>query len=144
MDDIYRAIPHRPPFLFIDRIIELNEKQIVAEKKLPADLDFFKGHYPDFPVMPGVLTCESIFQAGAILLSGKMGDDRSGVPVISRIKDARFKKMVRPDDTLTLTAQIEDIVGNAYYMKGNATVNDSLAVSVSFTCLLAPLEDGTK
>ncbi|VAX22596.1 3-hydroxyacyl-[acyl-carrier-protein] dehydratase, FabZ form [hydrothermal vent metagenome] len=138
-DRILDAIPHRPPFLFIDTIIEMDEKKIVAEKKLTPDLDFFEGHYPDFPVMPGVLTLESVFQAGAVLLSQHVDDMESGVPVLTRIKDAKFKKMVRPGDTLTLEARIEDSIKMVFYMKGSARVEGALVVSVSFTCALAPV-----
>ncbi|VAX17077.1 3-hydroxyacyl-[acyl-carrier-protein] dehydratase, FabZ form [hydrothermal vent metagenome] len=141
-DQILDAIPHRPPFLFIDAIIEMDEKKIVAEKKLTPDLDFFEGHYPDFPVMPGVLTMECVFQAGAVLLSQHVDGMESGVPVLTRIKDAKFKKMVRPGDTLTLEAQIEDSIKTVFYMKGSARVDGALAVSVSFTCALAPVGAG--
>lgn len=143
MDRILRAIPHRPPFLFIDRIIEMDESKIKAEKTLSADLDFFRGHYPHFPVMPGVLTLESVFQAGAILLSRHVDDVSSGVPVLTRIKDARFKKMVRPGDTLVVEAMIEQRVAPAFYMKGTAKVGGALAASVSFTCALAPMEESS-
>jgi 3-hydroxyacyl-[acyl-carrier-protein] dehydratase len=138
-DKILDAIPHRPPFLFIDKIIEMDESKIVAEKKISPDLDFFKGHYPDFPVMPGVLTLESVFQAGAVLLSQHVGDEESGVPVLTRIKDAKFKKMVRPGDTLTLEARIDESIKTVFYMKGSARVDGALVASVSFTCALAPV-----
>lgn len=143
-DQILDAIPHRPPFLFIDRIIEMDETKILAEKRLPPDLDFFEGHYPDFPVMPGVLTLESIFQAGAVLLSQHIDGRESGVPVLTRIKDAKFRKMVRPGDTLTLEARIEESIKTVFYMKGSARVDDALAASVSFTCALAPVGDDGK
>lgn len=141
-DKILDAIPHRPPFLFIDKIIEMDESKIVAEKKVSPDLDFFKGHYPDFPVMPGVLTLESVFQAGAVLLSQHVGDEESGVPVLTRIKDAKFKKMVRPGDTLTLEARIDESIKSVFYMKGSARVDGELVASVSFTCALAPVGQG--
>ncbi len=137
MDDIIlRAIPHRPPFLFVDRVVEMDESRIVAEKTLDPGLDFFRGHYPDFPIMPGVLTCESVFQAGAILLSGHVGADAQGVPVLTRIRDAKFRAMVRPGDTLTLEVEIKERVDPAFYMKGSAKVNDKLVVSVTFTCAM--------
>lgn len=141
-ESILGAIPHRPPFLFVDKIIEMDESHILAEKKLPPDLDFFKGHYPDFPVMPGVLTLESVFQAGAVLLSQHVEGMESGVPVLTRIKDAKFKKMVRPGDTLTLEARIEDSVKTVFYMKGSARVDGALVASVLFTCALAPVGEG--
>jgi 3-hydroxyacyl-[acyl-carrier-protein] dehydratase len=142
MIDVSRMIPHRPPFLFVDRALELDDKRIVAEKYLSPDLDFFKGHYPGFPLMPGVLTCEAIFQAGAILIGNKTlaGDELHGVPALTRIRDAKFKKMARPGDTLLLTVEVEDRVGPAFFMKGSATIGGQIAVSVTFTCALVKIE----
>ena len=68
LDFITGRIPHRPPFLWLDRVLELTGESIRAEKTIPADLDIFKGHYPDYPLMPGVLLCEAVFQAGALLV----------------------------------------------------------------------------
>ncbi|MGK7346586.1 MAG: 3-hydroxyacyl-ACP dehydratase FabZ [Candidatus Nitrospinota bacterium M3_3B_026] len=135
--DIYGAIPHRPPFLFVDKVTEAGEKKIRAEKVFGADLEFFKGHYPHFPVAPGALILESIFQAGAILVSGMAPDPGRGVPVVARIKDAKFRKMVRPGDVLEIEVELEDTLGSAFYMKGRARVDGELAASVSFTCALA-------
>ncbi|MBI5815180.1 MAG: 3-hydroxyacyl-ACP dehydratase FabZ [Nitrospinae bacterium] len=137
--DIASAIPHRPPFLFVDRVVEMDDKRIVAEKYLSPDLDFFKGHYPHFPVMPGALTMESVIQAGAILLSmaAGAGDVSKGTPVLVRVRDAKFKKMIRPGDTITLEAELVERVANAFMMKGTAKVAGETAVSVQFTCAMA-------
>ena len=66
---IAERIPHRPPFLWLDRVVAIDEAAIRAEKTVPEDLDLFRGHYPGYPLMPGVLLCEAVFQAGAVLLS---------------------------------------------------------------------------
>ena len=135
--DIYKAIPHRPPFLFVDRVLEISDARIVAEKDLPPGLDFFKGHYPHFPIMPGALTLESIFQAGAILLSGAVRDaEKSGVPAVTRVKDAKFKRMVLPGDTLRLEVELTERLGPAFYMSGKAMVSNSTVAAVHFTCAL--------
>ncbi len=138
IEDIYRAIPHRPPFLFVDRVIEMDEKRIVAEKRLSPDLDFFKGHYPDFPIMPGALLCESVFQAGAILLSQHFDEKTGDVPAVTRIKDAKLKKMVRPGDVIRIEAELVDRLGFAFYMKGKVLSDGKLAASLSFTCAMIP------
>lgn len=140
MIDIYKAIPHRPPFLFVDRVIEISEEKIVAEKIFPPDHDFYKGHYPHFPVTPGVIVLESVFQAGAILLSQRIKNLEEGVPVLTRIRDAKFKKMARPGDRLELEAEIEDVISNAFYMKGRVRVDGGLVASVVFTCAFAPMD----
>lgn len=139
---VTEAIPHRPPFLFIDDVTSITDEKIEATVTLPADLDVFRGHYPHFPIFPGVLICEAVFQAGAILLSRRVTDPASGVPALTRIRDARFKRMVRPGETLTLTAEVEEVLSNAFYMKGSASVDGQSAVRVLFTCAMAPLPKG--
>ncbi|MCX7045246.1 MAG: 3-hydroxyacyl-ACP dehydratase FabZ [Candidatus Sumerlaeota bacterium] len=137
--EVLAAIPHRPPFLYVDEILEMADKTIVAAKTLDPAEPFFKGHYPDFPLMPGVLVCEAIFQAGAILISKvSAAAKKNGVPVLTRIANAKFKQMVRPGDRLELHAELVDELQNAYYMKGKALVNGKTAVTVEFTCALAP------
>ena len=74
---ITERIPHRPPFLWLDRVLEVSDESITAEKKIPRDLDLFQGHYPDYPLMPGVLLCEAVFQAGALLI-GEMHREEQG------------------------------------------------------------------
>lgn len=142
MIDISRVIPHRPPFLFVDRALELDGKKIVAEKYFSPDLDFFKGHYPGFPLLPGVLACEAIFQAGAILIGNSIltGDERQGVPALTRIRDAKFRRMIRPGDTLRLAVEVEERAGPAFLMKGSAIVDGEVAVNVIFTCALVKIE----
>lgn len=140
MQDVERAIPHREPFLFVDRIIELDGDKIKTEKKLDPDLDFFRGHYPGYPIMPGVLTCEAVFQSGAILLSRHMESEKGKVPVLVRIKNAKFKRMIKPGETILIEAEITERVGGAFYLSGKASVNGELAVTVKFVCTLADYE----
>ncbi|MBI4827207.1 MAG: beta-hydroxyacyl-ACP dehydratase [Nitrospinae bacterium] len=138
--DIQRAIPHRPPFLFIDEVEEITEESITARYTVRPELPALAGHFPSFPVMPGVLAMESVFQAGAILLSEKNAGLGDAIPALTRVRDARFKRMIRPGDVMTVRAEIENIVSTAYYMKGGVEVEGKLAMSVSFTCALAPRE----
>lgn len=142
MIDISRVIPHRPPFLFVDRALQLDDKRIVAEKHLSPDLDFFKGHYPGFQLMPGVLTLEAIFQAGAILIGSRIlaGEDIQGVPALTRIRDAKFRRMIRPGDTLRLEVTLTERAGPAFLMKGSASTGGEVAVNVIFTCALVKIE----
>ena len=73
-EQIQEHIPHRPPFLWLDEVVEMDDQRIVARKKITADLDVFRGHYPGVPVLPGVLQCEAAFQAGARIAPGTMLD----------------------------------------------------------------------
>ena len=116
MEEIYRRIPHRSPFLFVDRIIEINSDDATCELHVREDLDLFKGHYPDNPIFPGVLSCEAVFQTGAIFLSEKIGQEalnsNTVTPVLSRIRDARFKRMIKPGDTIQIRSYFRNKLVN--------------------------------
>ena len=123
-DPIRGAIPHREPFLFVSRVLEQSTDRIVTEWDVSADHDFFRGHYPGSPLLPGVLLCESSVQAGAILCAtGDPRDEVPGdaVPVLTRIRDARFRQMVAPGDTLRFEVSLDERVGPARYMTARVT-----------------------
>ena len=131
-------IPHRPPFLFVDKIIDITEIKITTEKKVNSNESFFKGHYPGNPIMPGVLVCEAVIQSGAILVfstyknSGTSQIGSKGVPVLTRIKDVKFKNIVRPNDLLLIQVELAEKIGGVYFMKGVARVNGKVAVRLEF------------
>ena len=132
-------IPHRPPFLFVDEIVEVDERRILTRKFVDPESDFFRGHYPHQPVMPGVLICEACFQSGALLIASKIGpqDASLDVPVLARITDARFKRIVRPGETLHIEVTLDEELDRAYFMTGRCTVDGKQAVRVVFVCMLA-------
>ncbi len=138
---IKAAIPHREPFLLIDKIVEQEENRIVCQKELSGDEFWFRGHYPDFPLMPGVLLCEAAMQAGAVLLSTYADGD--GVPVATRMRDVRFKRMVRPGDTITLEVTLDEKVSQAFFLTARVTVAKELAMRMQFTCTLAKISEPT-
>lgn len=140
MEQILKAIPHRPPFLFVDKIVELTETKIKTTKEISPEEPFFKGHYPGNPIMPGVLICESIFQTGAILLSRIIGDIGDGIPVLTRISNAKFKTMVKPGDLLDMEAELVEKVSNAFFLKGSASVAGKIVATVEFAVSLAKAE----
>lgn len=135
--DIYARIPHRPPFLWVDRIVRLQDDCIETEKKIPTDLDTFKGHYPDYPIMPGVLLCEAVFQSGALLIGELLAtkaEDHEAIPVLSRISNARFKRQVLPGDTIRMKVTLKENLGTAWFFKGKVLVDSQVAVAVDFAC----------
>ena len=142
LQEIYARIPHRPPFLWVGRIVDLKENAITAEKHIAPDLSLFKGHYPGYPLMPGVLICEAVFQAGAILmteiLSRRNQDDNGlgahNVPVVTRIYNAKFKRQVLPGDTIYISVVVKEILGPAWLLKGKVLVNNKVALKVEFGC----------
>lgn len=133
------SIPHRPPFLLVDEVVEIDPNRIVTSRFVDPESDFFRGHYPGDPIMPGVLICESIFQSGALLIAHRMSGDGAdeGVPVLTRIRDARFKRIVRPNETMTIEVTLDDAVEHAFNLTGTARVDGELCVRVSFGCMLA-------
>jgi len=138
---ILARIPHRPPFLWLDRVMEITDETIRAEKVVPPDLDIFQGHYPEYPLMPGVLLCEAVFQAGALLIGELIrrealaeGDATGLVPVLTRILGAKFKREVRPGDTMEISATLIERMGPAWLLKGKVRVGGKVAVQVEFAC----------
>ncbi|UUO04817.1 beta-hydroxyacyl-ACP dehydratase [Blastopirellula sp. J2-11] len=134
---IYAAIPHRPPMLLVDEIVRQDEETIVCRKTFHADEYFFQGHYPDFPLVPGVILCEATMQCGAILLS-KFAAEGKGVPVATRLSDVKFKKMIRPGDTIEMEVKLTERMADAFFMQGKATCAGKVAVRFDFACTLAP------
>ncbi len=135
MQDFLQYIPHRPPFLFIDRVLEESENTIVAEKKIDPTEPFFAGHYPGKPVMPGVLIFESIFQAGAIMM-GKRIAAAGKIPVLTRVDNIKLKHAVHPGDTMRIEVTLKDLLRPAAYMAGKATVGSKTAVTLEFSAML--------
>ena len=136
MEEIFNAIPQRPPFLFVDKIIEKSKESIQTQKKLTGEEDFFKGHFPGNPIMPGVLLQEALFQTGAILIGDSSGAGSLGV--VTKVENARFKSLVSPQDTLDIYVSLVDQLENAFYMKGHIKVNGKKVMSAAFTCALIP------
>jgi 3-hydroxyacyl-[acyl-carrier-protein] dehydratase len=134
-EQILAAIPHRPPMLLLDDVVEWEPEQIVCKKTFQADEWFFQGHYPEFPLVPGVLLCEAAMQAGAVLLSKHSKGE--GVPVAGRLNDVKFKRMVRPGDTILIETQLDDRMGEAFFLSAKVTCDGKLAATLSFAVTLA-------
>lgn len=137
MDEVLAAIPQRPPFLFVDKILSREGNTITTQRTLRDDEYFFQGHFPGNPIMPGVLLCEACFQTGAILMGG---EKQPGLGVVARIKDAKFKNFARPGDTLTITVTLDEKLDNAFYMSGTIRIGDKLILKIIFQGALLPQE----
>ncbi|BDD87257.1 3-hydroxyacyl-ACP dehydratase FabZ [Desulfofustis limnaeus] len=142
---ISSLIPHRPPFLWVDKIIATTVNSITAEKRIPDDLEVFSGHYPGRPLLPGVLLCEAIFQTGALLIATileKKSEDNAyqqKIPVLTKITGAKFKRQVLPGDTVQMTVDLIETVASVCFCKGIARVNGKVALKTEFSCaLVAP------
>jgi 3-hydroxyacyl-[acyl-carrier-protein] dehydratase len=138
--EIHAAIPHRKPFLLIDEIVSRTETRIVCRKRFTGDEDFYAGHYPHFPLTPGVLLCEAAMQAGAVLLSEKVPADKKSVPVATRMNDVRFKRPVRPGETIEIEVELTERLADAFFLNAKVTCDGKVAVRFEFACTLAPVE----
>ncbi|MCP4246058.1 MAG: beta-hydroxyacyl-ACP dehydratase [bacterium] len=131
------CIPHRAPFLFIDDVAELSLVRAVTTTRVDPHAAFFAGHYPGNPVMPGVLVCECAFQTGALLMARRAeGQDQASIPVLTRIQEAKFKRVVRPGDLLQIEVQLDEELGEACFMTGRVTVDGKPVLRVTFACAL--------
>jgi 3-hydroxyacyl-[acyl-carrier-protein] dehydratase len=138
LEQIKNAIPHRDPFLLIDEIVEQTESRIVCRKTFTGDEFWYRGHYPDYPITPGVILCEAAMQAGAVLLSELVADAGDCVPVATRANNVQFKQMVLPGETIELEVELTERVSTAFFMKARVTVKGKVACRFDFACTLAP------
>lgn len=126
--------------LLLDEIVVRTENQITCRKTFRPDEFFFQGHYPDYPLVPGVILCEAAMQAGAVLVrkvteATGMGD---AVPIAGRLNDVKFKKMIRPGDTIEIEASLDDRVSDAYFLSGKITHGGKAACTLNFVVKLTP------
>lgn len=129
-EEITKLIPQRPPFLFIDTLVEKGADHIHTQLHLSGEEDFFKGHFPGNPIMPGVLMCEACFQSAAALLSGQAGGD---LGVVTKIEQTKFKRMAKPGDILDIKVERLETVANANYMKATIQISGKAIMQTKFT-----------
>jgi 3-hydroxyacyl-[acyl-carrier-protein] dehydratase len=135
--DIFKILPHRYPFLLIDRVVELiREKRIVAIKNVTINEPFFAGHFPNLPIMPGVLIVEAMAQAGGVLLLSEFEDRNEKLVLFTGIERARFRRPVVPGDTLRIEVNVKVWRGDGGRMEGIAYVEGKKVAEATVSCRL--------
>jgi len=142
--DIFNILPHRYPFLLIDRVLELvHMKRIVALKNVTITEPFFQGHFPGKPIMPGVLIVEAIAQAGGLLLLTEVPNRDEMLMVFTGIEKARFRRPVVPGDQLRIEVEVRAWRITAARLEGKAYVDGKVAAEATVTCRLVPRSVGS-
>ncbi len=136
IEAIMKVLPHRYPFLMVDRIEECDDKtRIVAIKNVTVNEPFFQGHFPGLPVMPGVLQIEAMAQTGGILLSRVAGYDGQ-VPYFVSINNVKFRRVVKPGDCLRLEVTLQKMRSRLAFFAGQATVDGQRVSEADFSCMI--------
>ena len=136
-------LPHRYPFLLVDRIIEMDEERIVGIKNVTVNEPCFQGHFPEFPVMPGVLIVEAMAQVAGILVLKSIPDRHSKLVLLASVDEAKFRKPVLPGDQLRIEMRMERRKATVVKMRGEATVEGVVVAEAVLMCKLADRPEPT-
>jgi len=137
--EIMSILPHRYPFLLIDRVIEIEPRtRVVAIKNVTINEPHFVGHFPDYPIMPGVLTIEAMAQAGGTLLLTEIPDRDNKLMVFTGIEEAKFRRPVVPGDQLRIEVTVLNWRSRAVKMRGICTVEGKVVAEATITCQVVP------
>src|SRR3984885_12408712 len=141
IQEILEFLPHRYPFLLIDRIVEFEPtKRLVAIKNVTINEPFFQGHFPGYPIMPGVLVVEAMAQAGGMIMMAEIPDGDKKLVVFTGIERAKFRRPVTPGDQLRIEVEVLSFRTRAGRIAGRALVDGKLACEATLTCQVVPRE----
>lgn len=139
-DAILKLLPHRYPFLLVDRVLSIEEGRAVAIKNVTINEPFFQGHFPGRPIMPGVLVLEALAQVGGILAFHTAKDAENQLVIFLAIDHAKFRKPVVPGDQLRMEIQLLQRRDPYWRLRGEARVGDALVCEMEFKAMLSPRE----
>ncbi len=142
IEEIKNYLPHRYPFLLVDRVLELEEERIVTLKNVTVNEEYFNGHFPGAPIMPGVLQVEAMAQSGCIMLmTSKVEKPEENLIVFTGIKNAKFRQQVVPGDQLIMEVKLENMRRNFATMIGKATVDGKVVCQLEASAAIVPKEN---
>jgi beta-hydroxyacyl-ACP dehydratase FabZ len=136
IDAIRSILPHRYPFLLVDRILELDETRIVGIKNVTTNEPFFNGHFPDFPVMPGVMIVEAMAQVAGVQVLSTIPDRANKLVLLASVEEAKFRKPVRPGDQLVIEMTLVKRKATLAKMSGTAKVDGVVVAEAVMMCVL--------
>ncbi len=137
IEEIMKVLPHRYPFLLVDRVLELEEgKRIVGLKNVTINEPFFQGHFPGHPIMPGVLIIEAMAQVGGVLLLGVTSDPDSKVVYFMSLDNVKFRRPVKPGDQLRLEVEVVQLRNTVCRMRGVARVDGEIAAEADMAAMV--------
>jgi beta-hydroxyacyl-ACP dehydratase FabZ len=137
IQEIRELLPHRYPFLMVDRILEMEEERIVGIKNVTVNEPFFVGHFPDFPVMPGVLVIEAMAQVAGVLVLKSLGGRNQKLVLLATVEEAKFRRPVVPGDQLRIEMTVTRRKASVAKMQGVATVDGAVVAEAIVMCKLA-------
>jgi 3-hydroxyacyl-[acyl-carrier-protein] dehydratase len=137
IDAIREILPHRYPFLLVDRIEELETERVVGIKNVTVNEPFFTGHFPDYPVMPGVLIIEAMAQVAGVLVLSGIPDRKNKLVLLAGVDGAKFRKPVRPGDQLRMEMKVLRSRATMAKVSGTATVDGVVVAEAEILCVLA-------
>jgi 3-hydroxyacyl-[acyl-carrier-protein] dehydratase len=141
IQEISAVLPHRYPMLMVDRILEVNDDSVIGIKNVTANEPHFSGHFPGFPVMPGVLIIEAMAQVGGVLISKVNANARGKIMFLASVDEAKFRKPVVPGDQLRIEMKILKMKHSVAKMKGIATVEGLLVAEATLMCKVVEREE---
>lgn len=142
IEEIKNYIPHRYPFLLVDRVLEMEDEKIITIKNVSVNEPFFNGHFPGAPIMPGVLQVEAMAQSGCIMMmKEKVDDPEKSLIVFTGIKNAKFRRQVVPGDVLRMEVELVNQRRNFITMKGTATVDGEVTCELEASAAIVSREN---
>ncbi len=137
MTDVKELLPHRDPFLYVDHLIEVTPERIVGERTFTENEYFFKGHFPDYPVVPGVILVETLAQCGGAGMREANITSRDSLFFLASVEKAKFRRQVQPGDTVRLEIDVIRASGRTIKQRGKAFVGDELACEAQWMCIVS-------
>lgn len=141
IEEIKKLIPHRYPFLLVDRVLELEDDHIVSIKNVSVNEEFFKGHFPGRPIMPGVLQVEALAQSACLMLNQSLDEPDKSLVVFTGIRNAKFRKSVVPGDQLRMEVKLVNKRRNFATMEGTATVDGEIVCELEASAAIVSNEE---